>query len=162
MSVYFQTSGAGSLRGPLSIAHLRKVRQKRGKTTHLRKVGRGSRKRKRGHRRYRGPWDGCPPSEGEQKMREICTPSEGGKRQPETETRAQALQRASGDCVPSEGEQETRENHTPSEGGKRQPETETRAQALQRASVDCAPSEGEQKTRENHTPPEGGKVTREY
>ena len=118
MSVYFQTSGAGSLRGPLSIAHLRKVRQKRVKTTHLRKVGRGSRKRKREHRRYRGPWDGCPPSEGEQETRENHTPSEGGKRQPETETRAQALQRASGDCVPSEGEQETRENHTPPEGGK--------------------------------------------
>ena len=65
----------------------------------------------------------CAPSEGEQKTRENCTPSEGGRRRLETETRAQVLQRAPGDCAPSEGEQKTRENCTPSEGGRRRLET---------------------------------------
>ena len=37
-------------------------------------------------------------------MRKIRTPSEGGKRQLETETRVQALQRVPGDCAPLEGE----------------------------------------------------------
>jgi hypothetical protein len=63
----------------------------------------------------------CAPSEGEAEMREICTPSEGGKRRMETKTRAQALQRTPGDCAPSEGEQKMREIRTPSEG-----ETKTR------------------------------------
>ena len=45
----------------------------------------------------------CAPSEGEAKMREICTPSEGGKRRMETKTRVQALQRVPDDYAPSEG-----------------------------------------------------------
>ena len=89
-------------------------------------------------------------------MREICTPSEGGKRRMETETRVQALQRTPGDYTPSEGETETREIRTPSEGGKRRMETKTRVQALQRAQGDCAPSEGETETREMRAPSEGG------
>ncbi len=75
-------------------------------------------------------------------MREICTPSEGGKRRMETETRVQALQRASGDYAPSEGEAKMRENCTPSEGGKRRMEMKMRVQALQRTPGDCTPSEG--------------------
>ena len=55
--------------------------------------------------------------EGETEMRKIRTPSEGGKRQLEIETRVQALQRVPGDCAPLEGETETREICTPSEGG---------------------------------------------
>ena len=169
-------------RGPRTITHLRKVSRKRRDTTHLRKVGEGSWKRKRGHRHYRGPrtiahlrkvgrgswkrkrayrpyrWSraDCAPPEGETETRKFRAPSEGGRRQLETETRVQALQRAPRDCAPSEGEQKTWENHspsegeqktqryhTPSEGGRRQLETKTRAQALQRASgprADCAPS----------------------
>ena len=43
-----------TLRGLRAITHLRKVRQKWGKTAHLRKVGRGSWERNRVYRRYRG------------------------------------------------------------------------------------------------------------
>ena len=112
-----------------AITHLRKVSIKRGKITHLRKVGEGSWKRKRGYRRYRRPRAITHLRKVSIKRGKIThlrkvgegswKPSEGGRRQLETETRAQALQRTPGDCPPSEGEQKTRRNHTPSEGGTR-------------------------------------------
>ena len=83
--------------------------QKCGKSAHLRKVGRGGWKRKRGHRCFGGPRTDCAPSEGEQKTWEFRTPSEGGRRPLETETRAQTLQRVPGDYAPSEGGKVTRE-----------------------------------------------------
>ena len=83
-------------RGARAITHLRKVSKKRGKYAHLRKVGKVGWKRKRGYRPYRGSRANCTPLEGEQKTREIRTPSEGGMRRLETKTRVQALQRVPG------------------------------------------------------------------
>ena len=68
----------------------------------------------------------CAPSEGERKIRESASPSEGGRSMLEMETRLQAFLWRCPICAPSEGERKMRESASPSEGGTDLMERETR------------------------------------
>ena len=68
----------------------------------------------------------CAPLEGERKMRESASPSEGVRSMLEMETRLQAFSGRCPICAPSEGERKMRESASPSEGVEGLVEMETR------------------------------------
>ena len=68
----------------------------------------------------------CAPSEGEWKMRESASPSEGVEGLVEMEMRLQAFSWRCPIYAPSEGERKMRESASPSEGGTDLMERETR------------------------------------
>ena len=68
----------------------------------------------------------CAPSEGERKMRESASPSEGVEGLMEMEMQLQAFSGRCPICAPSEGERKIRKSASPSEGGTGLMERETR------------------------------------
>ena len=94
----------------------------------------------------------CAPSEGEWKMRESVSPSEGVRSMLEMETRLQAFSGWCPICAPSEGERKMRESASPSEGVRSMLEMETRLQAFSGQCCVYAPSEGERKMRGSASP----------